>query len=95
MEVIHIDLRLFYSSTGTFGYFCGEIEVSRLPRADEPLAAVLTKSRCLPLQQHDLRGVLAWGLGPFQHRDEAAQFKAFSASAATLLASMPSAHSWP
>jgi hypothetical protein len=36
VEVIHIDLPLFYSPTGAFGYFSGEIEVSHLPHADEP-----------------------------------------------------------
>jgi hypothetical protein len=36
VEVIHIDLPIFHSPTGAFGYFSGEIEVSHLPHADEP-----------------------------------------------------------
>jgi hypothetical protein len=36
VEVIRIDLPLFYSPTGAFGHFSGEIEVSYLPRPNEP-----------------------------------------------------------
>lgn len=36
MEIIHIDLPIFYGPTGAFGYFGGEINVSHMPKIGEP-----------------------------------------------------------
>lgn len=36
MQIIHIDLPIFYSPTGSLGYFSGAIEVSRMPQVGAP-----------------------------------------------------------
>jgi hypothetical protein len=65
VEVVHIDLPIFHSPNGAFGYFSGEIEVSHPPQVDEPF----------PWPQHWLtryeeffeeQSNQVWGIAPWE-----------------------------